>query len=63
MGNAYPASSNQKSCSDSLHDDDDAGWDAGMDGDLKSLLDENARLRTLIVQLSDIVLKKVVDQK
>jgi hypothetical protein len=46
-----------------LHDDDDAGWDAGMDGDLKLLLEENARLRTLIVQLSDIVLKKVVDQK
>ena len=47
----------------SLHDDDDAGWDAGLDGDLKSLLEENARLRTLIVQLSDVVLKKVVDQK
>jgi hypothetical protein len=62
MGNAYPASSNQKSRSDALHDDD-AGWDAGVDGDLKSLLEENARLRTLIVQLSDIVLKKVVDQK
>ena len=64
MGNAYPTSSNQKSCSElsSVHDDEDVGWDAEVDGDLTTLLEENARLRALIVQLSDIVLKRVVDR-
>jgi hypothetical protein len=28
-----------------------------------SLLEENARLRALVVRLSDLVLKSVVDQK
>jgi hypothetical protein len=33
-----------------------------VDTDLVLLLEENARLRALVVQLSDIVLRKVVDQ-
>jgi len=33
-----------------------------VDTDLVLLLEENARLRELVVQLSDIVLRKVVDQ-
>jgi len=44
--------------SSSVDDDRDDG--AGTD--LGSLLEENARLRALVVQLSDIVLRKVVDQ-
>jgi hypothetical protein len=65
MRNAYPASSNQKSYSKTLsvQDDEDVGWDAEVDGDLMSLMEENARLRALVVQLSDIVLRRVVNQK
>jgi hypothetical protein len=42
------------------HDDftDDEGSD-----DIVSLLEENARLRTLVVRLSEIVLRNVVDEK
>ena len=36
---------------------------AGMESDVVSLLEENARLRALVVRLSDLVLKSVVDQK
>ncbi len=37
--------------------------DAETDAALVSLLEENAKLRKLVVQLSDIVLRKVVGQK
>jgi hypothetical protein len=47
----------------SVQDDEDVGWDAEVDGDLMSLMEENARLRALVVQLSDIVLRRVVNQK
>jgi len=63
MGNAYPRSGDQKqySGSSAVHDDDD---DADLDSDpgaaLVSLLEENARLRALVVQLSDLVLRNVV---
>jgi len=57
MGNAYPASNRRPgSGSSSVHDNGDG------DTDLVLLLEENARLRALVVQLSDIVLRKVVDQ-
>ena len=46
-----------------FQNDDDADWDAGMESDVVSLLEENARLRALVVRLSDLVLKSVVDQK
>ena len=59
MGNAYPASNRRPgSGSSSVHDN----GDGGVDSDLVLLLEENARLRALVVQLSDIVLRKVVDQ-
>jgi hypothetical protein len=63
MGNAYPTSGDQKqySASSSVHDDDDADLDS--DTALVSLLEENARLRALVVQLSDLVLRNVVGQK
>ena len=40
------------------------GWDSDTDSnDLVALLEENARLRALVVRLSDLVLKNVIDQK
>jgi hypothetical protein len=65
MGNAYSPLSdqNQLKASSSHRDDDDTGWDNDVDSELVSLLEENARLRALVVRLSDLVLKNVVDQK
>ncbi len=44
-------------------DDDDDGFDSGFDHDVVRLLQENARLRALVTQLSCLVLKHVADQK
>ena len=65
MGNAYsaPSDQNRHVRSSSQRDGDDTGWDNDIDNDLVSLLEENARLRALVVRLSDLVLKNVVDQK
>jgi hypothetical protein len=62
MRNVFPPSSEQIS-RPSFQNDDEADWDAGMESDVVSLLEENARLRALVVRLSDLVLKSVVDQK
>ena len=62
MRNVFPPSSEQISRS-TFQNDDEADWDAGMESDVVSLLEENARLRALVVRLSDLVLKSVVDQK
>ncbi|HLG85496.1 MAG TPA: hypothetical protein VKY22_31225 [Bradyrhizobium sp.] len=37
--------------------------DSDLDTDVISLLEENARLRALVTQLSDLVLRHVADQK
>jgi len=37
--------------------------DSDLDTDVIALLEENARLRALVTQLSDLVLRHVVDQK
>jgi hypothetical protein len=64
MVNAYPQSAGEPSRpSTSFHSEEDSDWDAGMEHDVVSLLEENARLRALVVRLSDLVLKSVVDQK
>lgn len=64
MRNAYPQPAGQPSRpSTSFHNDEDCDWDSGIDHDVVSLLEENARLRALVVRLSDLVLKSVVDQK
>ena len=62
MGNAYPTSGNRKqsTSSSSAHLDED--WDTEGDIERTSLLEENARLRALVVKLSDLVLRNVVDQ-
>ena len=64
MGNAYPTSGNHKhySGSSSFHDDE-ADLDPDPGTALVTLLEENARLRALVVQLSDLVLRNVVSQK
>jgi len=65
MGNAYPASGNRRQCSgspSSVHNKPDAGWDEEADTERTALIEENARLRALVVQLSDLVLRNVVDQ-
>ena len=43
------------------HDDDT--FDEFSDDDVVSLLEENARLRKLVVRLSEIVLRNVADAK
>ncbi len=64
MSNAFPLSPGQASRSaTSFHREEDTDWDAGMEHDVVSLLEENARLRALVVRLSDLVLKSVIDQK
>ena len=65
MGKAYFVSSNagKRVDSSSVHDDEDDGWDAEVSTETESLLEENARLRALVVQLSRLVLKNVVEQK
>ena len=62
MRNAFPPSGDQIYRS-TFQNDDDADWDPGMESDVVSLLEENARLRALVVRLSDLVLKSVVDHK
>jgi hypothetical protein len=63
MGNAYPASSSHGPCAGSpSHNDTDTDWDDGADTERTALIEENARLRALVVQLSTLVLRNVVDQ-
>ena len=61
MGNAYPASSHRKQCSTSSPVVEDQTAREGMDTE-RLLIEENARLRALVVQLSNLVLRNVVDQ-
>ena len=65
MGNAYSTLSDQnRRIVLSSRGDEDDGWDGDTDNnDLVALLEENARLRALVVRLSDLVLKNVIDQK
>lgn len=65
MSKAYLVSGNagQRSRPSSVRDDEDDGWDSELGTKTESLLEENARLRALVVQLSRLVLKNVVEQK
>jgi hypothetical protein len=65
MGKAYLVSGDAGQClgPSSVHDDEDDGWDTEVSAETESLLEENARLRALVVQLSRLVLKNVVEQK
>jgi hypothetical protein len=63
MGNEYlPSSKRENRIRESRLQDDDC-IDADMDTDVVLLLEENARLRALVTQLSGLVLKHVVDEK
>jgi hypothetical protein len=62
MGNAYPASGDRKQFSSSSSAGKETAWDQETDINRVSLAEENARLRTLVVQLSNLVLRNVVDQ-
>ena len=65
MGNAYPVSGpvsgNRKTYSSSSVREDST-WDQETGIERVSLVEENARLRALVVQLSNLVLRNVVDQ-
>lgn len=45
------------------HFEDDDGFDSDVDHGVIKLLEENARLRALVAQLSTLVLKHVAEQK
>jgi hypothetical protein len=67
MPNAFPPANptnpaNANRLPASRHDDDD-GFDTDIDNEVILLLQENARLRALVTQLSSLVLKHVVDGK
>ena len=55
-------SGNRKECSSSSSIREDTLWDQETGTERVSLAEENARLRALVVQLSNLVLRNVVDQ-
>jgi hypothetical protein len=59
---AYPPV-NTGSAAHQPHFGDDDGFDNDVDHDVIRLLEENARLRALVTQLSSLVLKQVAEQK
>jgi hypothetical protein len=63
MGNVFPPGTNDTRFPESRLRDDDDGFDSDLNTDMIMLLEENARLRALVTQLSSLVLKHVVDQK
>jgi hypothetical protein len=58
---AYPPANRGKAARPAQYEDDD-GFDSDVGHDVIKLLEENARLRTLVTQLSRLVLKQVVDK-
>jgi hypothetical protein len=72
MGPAYPPDRKQElleeqGCLDESHRDDGSLRDDGFaddehSDDIVSLLEENARLRGIVVKLTDIILKSVADR-
>jgi hypothetical protein len=62
MAAADPANSKQDSFDEVLLHDDEFADDEMSDG-VVSLLEENARLRGLVVKLSDIILRHVNDRR
>jgi hypothetical protein len=62
MGNSYAPSIKGNRIARSRFADED-GFDGDLDPGVIRLLEENARLRALVTQLSSLVLKHVADQK
>jgi hypothetical protein len=64
MRNAYPQADSARNASrESLRPGDGDGFDTDVDHDVILLLQENARLRALVTQLSSLVLKHVAEGK
>ena len=65
MGNAFPPTgpANHAGRLPASRREDDDGFDTDLDHEVILLLQENARLRALVTQLSSLVLKHVVDGK
>ena len=63
MGKAYFVSGDAGQPLSPVRDGEDDGWDTEVSAATESLLEENARLRALVVQLSRLVLKNVVEPK
>ncbi len=62
MGNAFSSSTVDRMKPSRIQCDADHP-ESDLDTDVISLLEENARLRALVTQLSDLVLRHVVHQK
>jgi hypothetical protein len=62
MGNAYPTSGHRREFSSSPSVHADPAWNQEVNTERTSLIEENVRLRALVVQLSTLVLRNVVDQ-
>jgi hypothetical protein len=60
---AQPLHSTQEKLDGSSFGRDDFAYDDCADDDIVSLLEENARLRKLVVNLSAIVLRSVADDR
>ena len=64
MTNVYPPlGSNDNPLPKNQLQSDDDGFDNDLNTDMIMLLEENARLRALVTQLSSLVIKHVVDLK
>ena len=57
---AEPADDSLSLLGNALRGDESSIWDDEHAEDVRSLLEENARLRGLLVQLSNLILKNVV---
>jgi hypothetical protein len=62
MGHANPQHSTQDRLDESPPGYDEDTYDEQA-GDVVSLLEENARLRRLVIKLSELVLRNVVDRR
>jgi hypothetical protein len=62
MESLYPPGSKGNRIAPSQFADED-GFDGDLDPGMIRLLEENARLRALVTQLSSLVLKHVAEQK
>ena len=60
MGNVSPLDSNPERVDGSPLESDEMTYDEHRD-DVASLLEDNARLRELVIKLSEIILRNVVD--
>jgi hypothetical protein len=63
MGPAHPRHGTQGRFVEAPLERDGYAYDEYTDDDVVSLLEENARLRKIVISLSELVLRKVADAK